>query len=341
MTLKEIAQKAGVSISTVSRVLNKKNTNAASPEVQNRIWKIVRDTGYTPNKAAQSLKSGQNFVQADAARSIACVFARTKNSTSDPFFSQLARHVEQAAYQNEFVVRFMYNALDIRNPGTIRTLLDHHVEGVVILGRCSQQLLQTLKQHFKNIIYCGLNALNAKCDQVICDGLESSKAAVNYLCSLGHEKIGYIGETENETRYNGYLSVLKEHRLSTSSKHVANVLLSYDGGEKGAYQLIKQAPDITAVFCANDLTAIGAMLTFQEMGLRIPEDISIISIDDIETRHLLNPMLTTVHIPLEEMGGMTAKLLIDSVNGGHHLPIYLSVPFTLVKRQSCAPLARP
>ena len=109
MTLKEIAQKAGVSISTVSRVINSQNSKAASKEVQDRIWQIVRETGYTPNISAKSLQKG---VQAPInTRSLACVFARTPDSPNDPFFSSLARSVETAAYQQNYLVKSSFTEI--------------------------------------------------------------------------------------------------------------------------------------------------------------------------------------------------------------------------------------
>lgn len=94
--------------------------------------------------------------------------------------------------------------------------------------------------------------------------------------------------------------------------------------------------DITAIFCANDNTAIGAIKALRERGYRIPEDISIIGVDDIETAQYLSPMLTTVHIPTEEMGRTAAKILIDRISGGHKLPMKIVLPFYIAKRDTCA-----
>ena len=100
MTLKEIARQANVSVSTVSRVINQKNTKAASPDVQERIWKIVRKSGYTPNATARSLKLGQKAqIQNTTPKSIACIYARSNSAVSDPFFSQIAKAIEQEAFK--------------------------------------------------------------------------------------------------------------------------------------------------------------------------------------------------------------------------------------------------
>lgn len=335
MTLKEIAQEAGVSISTVSRVINQNSKSAASKEVQNRIWDIVRRTGYTPNSMARDLKKGISHHADAPSRSIACLFARTTDTVTDLFFSSLARSIEQEAFKRNYVLKYSFSSFDINHPNTFRLITDNHVDGVVILGRCDKALLKLLKKYFNYVAYTGLNALDAKYDQIICDGRQAAYAATKHLIQLGHRRIAYIGETEAENRFSGFCDAISEHRLSKRKEYIANVILSSEGGYQGAKGLLEHGCDATAFFCCNDITAIGAMRAFQEAGLRIPEDVSVISIDDIDTAQYLNPMLTTVHIPVDEMGKMTAKTLIDRIEAGHQLPVKISLPFYIAVRDSC------
>lgn len=336
MTLKEIAQEAGVSISTVSRVVNKNTPGAASKEVQDKIWEIVRRTGYTPNPMARTLKLGEEGIAAPS-RSIACLFARTSDTVTDLFFSSLARSIEQEAFKRNYVLKYSFSSFDINHPGTFRLITDNHVDGVVILGRCDKALLKTLKQYFNYVAYTGLNNLEAKYDQIICDGSQAAAAAVQYLLDLGHRKIAYIGEIQQENRYTGYCSALEARRIPLRKEYVINVPLSSEGGYQGVRKLLAAKSDATAFFCCNDITAIGAMRALQEAGRSIPKDASVISIDDIDTAQYLTPMLTTVHIPVEEMGQMTAKILIDRIEGGHRLPVKMELPFYIATRDSCGP----
>lgn len=322
MTLKEIARQANVSVSTVSRVINQKNTKAASPEVQERIWEIVRKSGYTPNATARSLKLGQKAqIQNITPKSIACIYARSNSAVSDPFFSQIAKAIEQEAFKSNYFIRHSFTAMDIANPDIARQLSQFPVDGIVILGRYEKQLLRFFTQNYKNVIYTGLNPIGDQYDQVVCDGSDISYNALSYLVELGHTKIGYIGEQNNEVRFSGYKEALTKLGLPFLQKNTANVHLSADGGYKGANILMHNKADISAIFCANDTTAIGVIHALKEQNLRIPEDISVISVDDIETAQYLSPMLTTIHIPLEELGRVTARTLIDRINGGHRLPM--------------------
>ena len=336
MTQKEIAQEANVSVSTVSRVINNKGKNVASQEVQDRIWEIVRRTNYIPNDSAQKLRSGHVSTAGQAIGSIECVFARMPFSGRDQFFSELARNVEVEALGLNYVLKYSFTSLALQQSNAAQALSESSANGAVILGRCDKPTFTILKKRFKNICYVGLNYFKQEYDQVICDGMEASKAAVNYLIDLGHTKIGYIGEAMEEIRYIGYRNAMIEKKLSTESRYVANVLLSYEGGYNGAKKLLSCASDITAVFCANDITAVGAMRAFQESGLSIPKDISVIGVDDIETSKYLAPPLTTIQIPIEEMGKLAAKLLVDRIHGGHRIPVKLLLPFQLKVRESCA-----
>lgn len=337
MTLKEIAQKANVSISTVSRVINQKNPKAASPQVQERIWEIVRQSGYTPNSSARELKMGTKAKELSLVpKTISCIYARGDTTVSDLFFSQIAKAIEQEAFKNNFFIKHSFTALDIANPASAARIVSSPADGAVILGRYDKQLLKFLTEHYKHTVYAGLNPMENKYDQVVCDGTEITYSAVSYLRELGHTKIGYIGEQKKEIRYTAFKNALNTLKLPFLQKNTANVKLSHEGGYQGAYHLMEAKADITAIFCANDNTAIGAIKAIREKGYRIPEDISVIGVDDIETAQYLSPMLTTVHIPTEEMGALTAKVLIDRINGGHKLPVKLSLPFYIAKRDSCA-----
>ena len=108
-----------------------------------------------------------------------------------------------------------------------------------------------------------------------------------------------------------------------------------EGGYLGAGELLKSGLSPTACLCSNDVIAIGAMRAIREFGLTVPGDISIISMDDINVGQYLDPTLTTIHLPLAEMGRMTAKILIDRIEGGHHLPMKIVLPYHMVERESC------
>lgn len=332
MTLKDIAKEAGVSISTVSRIINGKSSNAASKETQNKIWAIAQKGGYSPNISAQALKFK---AKKEYTNSIACVYARSQEANNDEFFSTLTRSMEKEAIKQGYILKYSFSAFDIDDPATHHQILHNEVDGVAILGRCDKKTLRFMKEHFNKVIYTGLNPLDADYDQVICNGYEVATEAMNYLFSLGHKQIGYIGETRNEIRFNAYCDFLAKNKIPYNRNIVANVPISSEGGYQGIQHVYHTANNATAFFCMNDITALGVIRAIKEEGLQVPKDISVISMDDIDIAQYVSPMLTSVHIPIEEMGIMTAKILIDRINNGHSLPLKISLPFYIAKRETC------
>ena len=332
MTLKEIAKEAGVAPSTVSRILNNKGHLAASQETQDRVWEVVHRLGYIPNSAAKKLREGEESIRQNAT-AIACLYARTGRSMDSPFFLDIARGIEIEAFSHNCFMRYSLTTGDL---STLKNFSEAP-SGIAVLGRCNRRILHELKATIPNVIYAGLNSIDADYDQVISDGKDAAYKVMDYLISLGHEKIAYIGETTDEVRYIGYREKLMECKIPFCAEYVVDRLLSADGGYSGMNMLMKSAPEVTAVFCANDQTAIGAVKAAQIMGLHIPDDISIASIDDIEMAKYMSPPLTTIHIPTTEIGGIAAKILIDRIQGGHKLPMKISLPSRLIIRESCAP----
>lgn len=338
MTLKEIAAQANVSISTVSRVLNTDYPNAAGQQVRKRIWEIAQKGGYVPNKEAQALKKAAKSASKEEIRSIYCLVACSPEEVrDDPFFTQAIASVEREALQNRYVLEYAFCAGD-GGASILNRMWDISGDRLIIIGRFEQEWYRQLARHFKKIVYLGWNDLDIKCDGVICDGFLAAQEAVRYLYGLGHRKIGFVGAEKQEARHRGYLEALKALGLERNGKNIAtSAVLSFEGGYRGVERLLNQGTDATAIYCANDTTAIGALRACKDRALRVPEDISIMGSNDIETLQYVSPLLTTIHIPLDEMGKIATRILIDRINGGHTLPLKITVPFHIVRRESCAP----
>ncbi|ONI38872.1 hypothetical protein AN396_01510 [Candidatus Epulonipiscium fishelsonii] len=338
MTLKEIAKNVGVSVTTVSRVINKNDTKCASKEVRDRIWDVVSASGYTPNKEAQALRQTasdtkiKSFVKN---RNIACFFARTPDVNSDPFFNYIYRAIEKETFRLGYFIKFSLSFNQLNNSSTRDLLLNSGLDGLIILGKCDNEHLKYLCGKFKNIIYIGLTEAGASIDQVICDGYKIARTAVNHLYFLGHTKIGYIGEQSAEIRYKGFQDELTSLKLTINPLHCINSELSAECGYKAMNSLIKKNNLPTAIVCCNDLTAIGAIKAIKDANIKVPQDISIMGIDDIEMASYIEPSLTTIRVPKEEMGKMAAKVLFDKINKEHTLPIKIEFPYKLQIRQSC------
>ncbi|MDR0886294.1 MAG: LacI family transcriptional regulator [Clostridiales Family XIII bacterium] len=337
MTLKEIAQRAGVSISTVSRILNSEDDNFARKEVRDRVWAVVRETGYVPNASARALKMGKDIGDSGNVGKIACIMGRTKTTKDNPFFEQVSRAVEQQALSRGYIISHNYSVYDLSDEDIINQINTTDVDGAVIIGRLTADAYRFIAKTYKHIVYVGRNTIDADVDQVICDGYEATKDAVEYLIGRGHTRIGYIGETTRETRYKAYKDVLRAHAIKLNTDYVSNTKQDAPGGYNGAKKILRkrdgqQLP--TAAFCATDISAIAAMQYMTEAGFKIPADIAILSMDDIEISSYMTPMLSTVSMPIVEMGATAVRVLIDRMNKVHKIPRKILLPYKLIPRET-------
>lgn len=332
MTIKDIAKIVGVSPSTVSRVVNKGDTKSASDETQKRIWEAVYQYGYMPSLNTKNLQADVPEGEKTSGE-IVCMYGRMTNSFLDPFFQRLTHAIEKAAFKKGYILRF-----STTNAQTEYVISSNKFsDALIILGRTDKSTLEKVRAHYKHILCTGLQDLPFEIDQVVSSGYKAAQKSIQYLIELGHKKICYVGETKNEQRFLGYQNAMKEAGLEVSDNYVVNADFSPGKGYEAVNQLIEKNKDFTAIFCSNDIISIGALKALKEHHYKIPEDVSLISVNDIETVQYLSPTLTTVHIPLEEMGTMAAKLIIDRIEGGHRSPMKLELPNSIIRRESCGP----
>ena len=335
VTLKEIAARAGVSVSTVSRIINSSDNSFARKEVRDRVWTIIKETGYTPNQSARALKRGKADMPIGA---VACILGRIKTLEDDPFFAQLARVIEQQAMEKGYPVRLSYSIFDRKHNLILGKMESMQVDGAVVLGRLSDSATAFLERYYKNIVFVGRNKIRAEWDQVLCDGYDATRIALEHLIAFGHRRIGYIGGIADEARYQGYIDTLRKHGLAYDARLVCECMQNGAGGYRGADLLLNAGvPLPSAVFCAADVVAIAALRRFAEAKIKIPQQLSIISMDNIERSGYVSPMLTTVGMPIFEMGNMAVQILIDRIHKQHKLPMKVFLPNKLMVRESVAP----
>jgi len=335
VTLKEIAAKVGVHVSTVSRVINSPDDNFGSREVRERIWTVVRESGYVPNPSAQALRQSRIHQLSHRIGTLDCVLGRTKYLEDNPFFAQVARAAEQQALNMGYSVQVSYSVMDPAQWNT--KAREEPPIGAVVLGWFDKpEIIQLLESRYKNLVFVGRNLIGANWDQVICDGYEAAVIALNHLIGYGHCRIGYIGETKNDARYRAFVDIVKKHNLEFSPDLVASCNHNNsEGGYQGVKKLLEKAKPLpTAVFCASDVVAIATMRRFRESRVKIPTQLSIVSLDNIELSGYVSPMLTTVGMPIVEMGSVAVQVLVSRINKLHRLPQKIFLPNKLADRES-------
>ena len=248
-------------MSTVSRILNDKDTKAASSEVRERVWQIINETGYVPNANARDLRSssGKNHGTREKEKSyFACVYARSSDS-NDHFFSELANAVKYEAYKKGYILKCSFYASDLNKKSFMATVKDQNISGFVVLGRFANDYANYIMGEQKNVVYVSLNPVDTKHDTIYCNGRKAGMMATEHLLSMGHTEIAYVGEMAKENRFAGYREALMAHGLEVDAARVVEAKQTLEGGYQGARQLCERAAGFSAVFCANDATAMGCV----------------------------------------------------------------------------------
>jgi len=304
-TIYEVARAAGVSTATVSRALN--GSAKVADRTKHRITEAIAALGYQPNHVARSLVL-------KATHTIAVMLPDITN----PFFPALVKGVQLAADEEGYAVLLAHTGGDpAKEESYFQVLRGQQVDGVLLVG------LVSAPESLKGLVGRGLPVvmLDRPVDlpgsaTVRVDHRAGGRIATEHLLELGHHRIAHIagpkGLGVSQQRLDGYRRALSSRGVAFEESLVAEGDFSEDGGYRGIQELLRARTRFTALFAANDLSAIGAMTALREHGLQVPGDVSVVGFDDIHLASYTSPKLTTVRQPIYDMGRAAAKLLIDA-----------------------------
>ncbi|MEM3062908.1 MAG: LacI family DNA-binding transcriptional regulator [Nitrososphaerota archaeon] len=306
-TIYDVAKRAGVSAMTVSRVINGKKD--VKPETRDKVLKAIEELGYVPNSLARSF-----------------VLQRTKTiglvitDITNPFFTTLARGVEDTAMKNQFSVIFCNTDEDPEKEVLYLELLARkRVDGVILASASGKRtplksiLLSKIPVVLIDREVDGLEDL----DIVKGDSVYGAYLLTKHLINLGHKRIGIIVGSKNistaEDRVEGYKKALVEAGIDIDDELIRFARYSREDGYKVTKELLNLENPPTAIFGGNNFIAVGAMMAIRDSGLRVPEDIALVSFDDIESLSQVYPFFTVVTQPAYSMGVISAELLIRRI----------------------------
>jgi DNA-binding LacI/PurR family transcriptional regulator len=216
----------------------------------------------------------------------------------------------------------------------MHTEADGSGDGLIVIGKCNHIALQKLQHYYKSAVYVNRDSSHGEMDEVICNGKKLANCAVEYLISLGHENIGYVGSCHNEARYIGYIETLRANGLDVDNDYIIETKQTEKEGFNAMKSFLESDKCPTGIYCSNDITAIGMLKYLNKHKNRYYMP-SIISSDGIEEAQYTTPMLTTVQVSREEMGKFALYLLLDRLRGGHRGNVKVELECRLIKRDSC------
>lgn len=334
ISLKDVAREAGVSVTTVSRIINR-SEHPVDSETRKRVLQVVERLGYAPSALARALVTQRSGI-----------IGTLVGDNADPYFATIVHGIHEAAQEFKAIV-MIFNTL--RDPELelefLKVLDAYRSDGIIFAGgaltynsypNALDKKTKLYQAHGGCVIALTDHTLDVPI--VTIDNYQIAYDATRYLIELGHRSIAYVGGPLNlltsGQRELGFRRAMTEAGLSVD--RLVNGDFTFEGGVQAIAELLSCPERPTAILAATDLTALGCMVGAQKHGLQIPADISVIGIDDIKAAQYVTPALTTIQIPMQEMGKKAVKLIFSSLNGDD-IPRRTVLPHKLVIRGTTAP----
>ena len=308
-TMADVARVAGVSQMTVSRVVNGKGD--VSEATRQRVLDVIERLGYRPSGIARGLATQRTGTLGLVVPDVA-----------NPFFSDVARGVEHVAHAEGYNVFLCNTEEDAqRELAVLRSLEEKRVDGLVLCSsRLSEdELLGVVARHL-SVVLVNRRMVGERVRSVFLDDQAGGLLATRHLLDTGHQAVGYLAGPEvshsGRLRARGYRAALASARLPYYPDWVQPCIPDVEGGHEAAHALLETHPELTALFCYNDLVAVGALHACAELGLRVPQDVAVVGHDGIPLSAWVTPPLTTCLVPRYELGGEAVRLLLEQIENG-------------------------
>jgi DNA-binding LacI/PurR family transcriptional regulator len=308
VSIKDIARAARISHSTVSRAL--RNSPLVSVETRELVHKIAQEQGYSVSAAARSLVTGRSNTLGVVVTSI-----------SNPFAGEIVAGVEEFALAHGYSILLSTSHADpAREMRAVQSLHENRVDGILVnssrVGRLYMPLLAEMRVP---IVLINNEHPGEFIHSVTIDNLRAGRDATSHLVELGHKRIGYVGNQfglqADTERFSGYRQIMDEADIGFDPELVAHGDGGPEAGMRAAARLLALPDPPTALFCYNDMQALGALRAARERGLTVPRDISVVGLDDLYLSSYTDPPLTTVQQPKQEMGRLAAQMLLELISG--------------------------
>jgi DNA-binding LacI/PurR family transcriptional regulator len=337
VSAQEVAQAAGVSQSTVSRVLSGKQSHLIGEATRKKVLQIAHELGYTPNPIAQALRGSKSNLLGLIVREIA-----------DPFFSKLIAQLSIQARSRGYHIVLGHAGSDPLQAIELNSYLDmRHSDGIFLMGdlRGDESLLFDLLRQNRAVVALCRGASPASLHTINTDNRLGIIMLMDHLSSRGHTKYGFVNGGwlgDIRERVNAYIEYLQVHNLPDNPEWIQTDVNTSEGGYRAADKLLRLENIPTAVLASDDEMAIGVIRRFEEAGLRIPADISVTGFDNIDFGRFLSPSLTTIEQPVNTMCSEALTMMVRIIDESELIngPLLVRVMPELVIRESAGPVPK-
>ncbi len=312
-SIKDVAELAGVSPTTVSRVINNSD-HPVNDETKFKVEKAIKKLNYQPNRLAQGLKNNKSKIIGVIVHDI-----------SDSYFAEIVKGIENITFNNDYIANIINTERDIdKELKAVNLLKVNMAEGIVFTGghlidiRYEKEMEKHIKE-LKNQNSCilGVTSHPFEFKNIEIGNFKAGCKAVNYLLENGHKNIAFIKGPDilstSRERFDGYEETMIKNNISIKEKFIFEGDFSFEGGRKAARKILKYKDQITGIVAANDKTALGLIWELKKNNIKVPDKISVIGIGDIPSSKYADPPLTTVSLPLYKLGEKIGKYIIGEL----------------------------
>lgn len=328
-TIKEVAAKAGVSVATISRVIN--NDPAVQASTRERVLAVIRELNYEPNLLGRHLRKAQT-------KKILVLIP----SISNQFYSKIITKMESVAQDAGYTVLVcMSHSNREIEQSYLDMLKTKVVDGLIFLtSNLTAQEMTAISEHYP-IVQCCEFIAGSVTDIVSIDNEKAAYDAVSFLLEQGHRRVAFFGSSEKYCsglmREEGYRNALKDHGIPVDESLLFYDSYGYPGGKRLADAMLRVEDRPTAVFCISDSIAIGCINELIHLGIKIPDEVSVIGFDDTSIAKVFCPAISTVAQPQVEIGKLSMEFLIERIKGTDRPPAFISLPHQLILRETTTP----
>ena len=336
-TIKDVASRAGVSIATVSFVLNKHPSEVISERVKKRVWAAARALDYHPSATAAGLARKRT-------RNVAIIFYKDEETISNQFYSFVIQGAIKEAIEKHYNLLFSYINETYRGYADLpRIIQEKNAEGALFMRLVHPKMLRDIQSRGIPVVTIDHYPPIKQVNSLQIDNRTGGFLAAQHLIELGHRKLAMLYAARErpsiEERAQGFRAAFEKHEFTFSPR--TNLCearsLTFDGGYEAALKVLKRNRRPTGLCCANDEMAAGVLRAAHQLGYRVPEDLSVVGFDDITMANYTDPPLTTVGVVKEHMGRRAMTRLLELVEGTDQKVKREVVPVKLVVRASTSP----
>ena len=332
ITIGDVARVAGVSKQTVSRAINDKGEISAS--TKERIMQVVGELGYRPNRLARAMSTKNTFMVGLVVPDI-----------TNPFFPEVARGVQDAALARDYnVLMCNTDAEPDTEIQTLEMLTSQGVDGIIIFsGRVTREQLAEFAKVAPPIVTINRDFKHPALTPLMVDNLKGARLATEHFIQQGHTQIGMLTNKDytpsQVRRVQGYRNTLERNGLSTDQSRIISEQPTLEGGYRATKALLEKHPLVSAIFCYNDLMALGAIRACFDLNKNVPNDVAIVGFDDIQLASMYSPALSSVQVDQYDIGRQAFQVLMQAIAQPDTQIATKQLDVNLVLRESTRPKA--